>query len=921
MNQPFILPLSSPDASLARAGGKGMNLSLLLRAGFPAPGGFIVTTDAYRAYVEANDLRYFILATANAAPPDDPIALETASAAIRGRFSAGCIPPELVQAIGQAYGALDLGSVAVAVRSSATAEDLPGLSFAGQQDTFLNVVGEEGLLRAVVNCWSSLWTGRAIGYRERNGIAHAEVALAVVVQAMVQAEAAGVLFTANPLTGLLSETVVDATLGLGEALVSGQVEPDHFVIGADGKITGKTLGTKTLSVDMPGASESIRHVAKTKLTQQALPDDAIRELAVLGRQVEAFFGAPQDIEWAWADWKLWLVQSRPITSLYPLPTGMPVEPLQVLTSFAAVQGIMDPITPLGQDMIRGFIASIANLIGYHETLTSLRALMVAGERLYMNITGALRHGATRKLVRAIPSFVEPAMGRVLAVIWDDPRLAPTADKISLRTVRRIAPVLLPIAGRFLGTLLRPDVSRRRAQAAAEVAVAAFRARGAAAVTLAERLDLLDEMFHTARHVVIGRLLPRFAPGMAALNRLSHLGADLPDGSRDVWEVTRGLPHNVTTEMDLALWATSQAVRADRVASAHFTEVAAADLAEEYLAGRLPPTAQTAVAGFLARYGMRGVGEIDLGRPRWREDPTPIIQAIRSYLQIQDARAAPDAVFGRGAAEAEAAIERLAAKARKTRGGWLRARRIRWVSRRVRAVAGLRESPKFTIIRLFDVARTALLASGRELVATGVLARPEDVFFLHVDELRDLAEGEKGRKGAGEKGSGGEPLLPCPPAPLLPCSPAQKVAARRQLYDREKLRRQIPLVMLSDGRAFYPGAEAASAASLTGSGVSPGVSEGIVRVVYDPRGAQLAPGEILVCPGTDPAWTPLFLAAGGLVMEVGGLMTHGSVVAREYGIPAVVGVSGATTRLKTGQRVRVDGTSGQVVLLDLPTADG
>jgi pyruvate,water dikinase len=912
MTTPIILPLSSPDATLALAGGKGMNLSRLLRTEFPMPGGFIVTTEAYRAYVAANDLHYFILATANAAAADAPAALEAASAAIRGRFSAGHVPPELAAAIRHAYGALDLASVAVAVRSSATAEDLPGLSFAGQQDTALNVVGEEGLLRAVVDGWSSLWTARAIGYRARNGIPHADVALAVVVQTMVQAEAAGVLFTANPLTGLLGETVIDATLGLGDALVSGQVEPDHYVVAAAGQIVSKTLGTKTLSPDAPGASDSARRV-------QALPDEAITELAALGRQVEALFGAPQDVEWAWADGKLWLLQARPITSLYPLPVGMPAEPLQVLASFAAVQGIMDPITPLGQDVIRGFIASIANLFGYHETYSSVRALTVAGERLFINVSSALRHAAARKLARVIPSFVEPAVGRVLAVIWDDPRLAPTTDRFSFRTVRRIARFLLPIAGRFLGTLLQPDAGRRRAQAAAEAAIAAFQTRGAAATTLAARLDLLDEIFRTARTVVLGRLLPGFAPGMATLNWLTRLCAGLPEGRRDVWEVTRGLPHNVTTQMDLALWAASQTVRADPTAAARFTAAEATDLAADYLAGRLPPAAQAAVAAFLARYGMRGVGEIDLGRPRWREDPTPVIQAIRSYLHIQTPDAAPDVVFARSAAEAEAAIGRLIAKARQTHGGWLKARLVRWISRRVRSVAGMRETPKFTIIRIFDVARTAMLEVGRELMERGVLERPEDVFFLHLDELRALAAGESGGAGVWENGSVGEPNTPMlphshTPTPLY----AQTVSTRRLLYDREKLRRQIPLVMLSDGRTFYPGAEMASVANadiLTGSGVSPGVAEGIVRVVHDPRGAQLAPGEILVCPGTDPAWTPLFLAAGGLVMEVGGLMTHGSVVAREYGIPAVVGVSGATTRLETGQRVRVDGSVGKVTILE------
>ena len=225
---------------------------------------------------------------------------------------------------------------------------------------------------------------------------------------------------------------------------------------------------------------------------------------------------------------------------------------------------------------------------------------------------------------------------------------------------------------------------------------------------------------------------------------------------------------------------------------------------------------------------------------------------------------------------------------------------------MRAVAGLRETPKFTIIRLFGIVRPLLLQTGRELVAAGALARPEDVFFLHLDELHSLAT-------PGDAVSSNEQDSALEGSPSF----IQEVATRRQRYEQERLRRQIPLVLLSDGRAFYEGADpedAESADALTGSGVSPGVVEGTVRVVLDPRGAQLAPGEILVCPGTDPAWTPLFLAAGGLVMEVGGLMTHGSVVAREYGIPAVVGVRDATTRLRTGQRIQVDGSAGKVIIL-------
>jgi phosphohistidine swiveling domain-containing protein len=299
-----------------------------------------------------------------------------------------------------------------------------------------------------------------------------------------------------------------------------------------------------------------------------------------------------------------------------------------------------------------------------------------------------------------------------------------------------------------------------------------------------------------------------------------------------------------------------------------------------------------VQRFLARYGMRGVGEIDFGRPRWRENPLPVFQVLQSYAQITDPDQAPDVQFARGARAAEAALTRLAEELRGTHGGKLKAQLVRVVGRRMRIFAGLRELPKFTIIRLFGMARTALLRAGQIWTEQGVLAARDDMFYLHLAELRALAAGEsRDWKGL--------------------------VRERRAAYRRELGRRQIPRILLSDGRSFYAGlgAEGSVDGLLVGSPVSPGVVEGVVRVILDPQRAQLSPGEILVCPATDPGWTPLFLAAGGLVMEIGGLMTHGAVVAREYGIPAVVGVHDATQRLKTGQRVRVDGSSGVITPLE------
>jgi pyruvate,water dikinase len=299
-----------------------------------------------------------------------------------------------------------------------------------------------------------------------------------------------------------------------------------------------------------------------------------------------------------------------------------------------------------------------------------------------------------------------------------------------------------------------------------------------------------------------------------------------------------------------------------------------------------------VAGFLRRYGMRGLAEIDVGCPRWREDPNPIMQVLQSYLWIASPDQAPDVVFERGRAAAEMEIQRLAVAIRRAKGGWLKARLVRWAAYRMRALIGLRESPKFAAIRSLSIVREMLLAGGGDLVKAGVLSRADDVFFFRLSELDALAVGER-------------------------CDWAALARDRRQVYAHERLRRQVPRLLLSDGQAFYEGILTPpneGSAVLTGSPVSPGVVEGAVRVVFDPRGTQLTPGEILVCPGTDPSWTPLFLAAGGLVMEVGGLMTHGSVVAREYGIPAVVGVHQVTRRLRTGQRVRVDGTTGRIVIL-------
>jgi pyruvate,water dikinase len=452
---------------------------------------------------------------------------------------------------------------------------------------------------------------------------------------------------------------------------------------------------------------------------------------------------------------------------------------------------------------------------------------------------------------------------------------------------------------------KPEERRDQLLADLDTAYAQTRDRQATSgdmwVDFRQRRTLLNNAKNIFPDFVIPRAIPGVVAGMmpffGILERFSkQVYAATGDERFKLLhlEIARGLPHNVTTEMDLKLWETAQILRDDLPSAEIFEGLPASDLTARFLDASLPPVAQKAVATFLGSYGLRGLGEIDIGRPRWQEDPTHVMQVLQSYLQIDDPELAPDAVFARGAQAAEEAATLFEGEVRKLRFGHLKARLVRFGVQRYRALAGLREAPKFFAIRMMGMIRAGLLQSGQDFVNAGYLEQMDDLFFLKISELDAISARDDAQW------------------PVL----REKIAERRELREREMQRTQIPRVLLSDGTAFYEGVAAPEhdGDAIIGDPVSPGVVEGTVRVVFDPHGTQLEPGEILVCPGTDPAWTPLFLAAGGLVMEVGGMMTHGSVVAREYGIPAVVGVHQATQQLKTGDRVRVNGSTGRIEII-------
>ncbi|HYG56926.1 MAG TPA: PEP/pyruvate-binding domain-containing protein, partial [Symbiobacteriaceae bacterium] len=745
---------------------------------------------------------------------------------------------------------------------SATAEDLPDASFAGQQETYLNIVGAQQVVEACRRCWSSLWTGRALSYRVKNAIAPGDVALAVVVQRLVAAEVAGVLFTANPVSGRRDQMVIDGAWGLGEAVVSGIVTPDHWV--ADGT-TGATLERQVsakavMTVRTAGGTETVSVPADLQ-EQPVLNAEQVADLVRLGREAAAYFKAPQDLEWAVAGGQLYLLQSRPITTLFPLPEPAPPPEagLRLYVFAGAFQGVMEPITPAGIDAVRTGLYAVPRTLGLN---VAPNWFTVAAMRPYPDLTGVVRSGPFGGKLEG--NLLDSATQRALQDLVDrEPRLQPAASGGGGLPVRQIRKgLLLTVLGRVLAAAVNPAGARRRVLEGLEAYMRSLEEQSRSLTAVPERVAFVRRALESMCSAIILRTVPLAGPSMAmravAERKLKAWGID----TALLEQVGRSVPHNPTTEMGLALWRTAQALKRE---------------------GQPPRAGHPAMAAFLAQYGHRAIREVDLGMPRWREEPEPVLQMLATYMEQDASLTDPERQFSTGAAAAEKAVDELAAQVRR-RQGVMRAALLRFMLRRFRQLSGAREWHKFYLIRMMAIARPVLLEVGAELTTAGRVAQPDDVFFLEFAEM----ESQQDLRSI--------------------------VDRRRAEYQRELKRRVLPLAMTSEGEISY-GARPASGSVLAGTGASGGVYEGVVRIILDPAGAKLEPGEILVAPGTDPAWTPLFLTAGALITETGGMVSHGSVVAREYGIPAVVGVPEATTRLSTGQRVRVDGSSGLVVPLD------
>lgn len=868
----YVLGLQEIDrAQIAVVGGKGANLGELSRIdGIQVPDGFCVTTDAFRrviADVPSLDDR---LEQLSQLEPENRETIRIRSEEIRYAIEESVIPEDVATEV---VGALArFGNHAYAVRSSATAEDLPNASFAGQQDTYLNIIGPESILQHVRRCWGSLFTERAVTYRLRNGFDQRKVHMAVIVQRMVLPQAAGTLVTADPITSHRKVSSVQASVGLGEAVVSGLVNTDVYTV-RDGEVTARTIATKQLAIEaVPAGGTQTHEIEQEQQSQPALTDAQAVQLEQLGRKIEAHFGSPQDIEWCLVDDGFRIVQSRAITTLFPIPVASDRDN-RVYVSVAHQQMMTDPIKPLGISVWQ---------------LTSPAAMREAGARLFVDVTEALAAPTSRAEVMDALSKSDPLIGDALQSVLDRAdfiRWRPDGDSGPVPTNERHAPIENDAA------IVAELIARK------QTALAALQ-RDIRARAGVELLDFIDDHIQQLGHVMFDSQSQQVIIG--AMEASSWINDQLQEwlGEKNAADtLTQSVSHNVTSEMGLELLDVADAIRPhpevvaflQHVEDMGFDDGNFLDELAERTGGR---KARAAIESYLDKYGMRCVGEIDITRPRWSEYPTMLVPPIMGNIRNFEPGAATRR-FEQGRREAKRKEQEVLERLRTLPDGERKATETKQMIDRVRTFSGYREYPKYIMVGCYFEYKQAMLREAEHLVRANVLSEQEDIFYLHFDELRELVHTYRA------------------------CD--QLIDERKDTF-RSYQALTPPRVLTSDGETItgaYRRDDVPDGA-LTGIPVSVGVVEGRARVVSDIARADLEPSDILVTAYTDPSWTPLFVTIKGLVTEVGGLMTHGAVIAREYGLPAVVGVERATELIRDGRQIRVHGTDGYVEVLPQQT---
>lgn len=866
----YILSLQKVDKTkLAVVGGKGANLGEITRIdGIQVPQGFCITTAAYKDIIGKNSAVLTLLDQLSLLKTENRKEIAELCAQLRKTIAAIPIPKQISEEIARH---LD-EKTAYAVRSSATAEDLPGASFAGQQDTYLNITGKEAILEHISQCWASLFTERAVVYRLQNGFDHHKVQLSVIVQQMVFPQAAGILFTADPVTGNRKVLSIDAGFGLGEALVSGLVNADHYKVRA-GKVIDKKVSVKKLAIyAAENGGTATQEIKPEQQAEQVLTEAQIVKLEQLGRKIEAHFGYPQDIEWCWAEDTFYIVQSRPITTLYPIPETNDPEN-HVYISVGHQQMMTDPMKPLGLSLWQ---------------LRAARPMFKAAGRLFVDVTDNLVTPAGREGLLEAMGQHDPLIKDALQTIierGDFIKLLPNDEKkpVLVKSTKGMssADILAQVGSdpAIVTRLVKDNEAsvatlKRDIQTRSGTEVFDF---------ILEDIEQSKKMIFDAQHMGVI---------IAAMNASSWLNDNMNEwlGEKNVADtLSQSVTNNITSEMGLALLDVADVLRPYPEIISYLQQVNEDRFLEHLAAYNGGREVQNAIYAFLVKYGMRCAGEIDITKTRWSEKPAILIPLILSNIKNFEPGAGK-LKFEQGLQEALQKEQSLLDRLKPLPDGAQKATETKAMIDLLRNFAGYREYPKYGIVNRFYVYKQALLKEAEQLVQANVIPSIEDAYYLTFEELREMVRTHK---------------------------PDKELIGQRKEEFRSYEKLNPPRVITSDGEIIsgkYKH-ENLPAGAIAGLAVSSGVIEGRARVLINMEDADLGGDDILVTAFTDPSWTPLFVSIKGLITEVGGLMTHGAVIAREYGLPAVVGVEQATRLIKDGQRIRLNGTDGYVEILE------
>ena len=867
----YVLSFQEIDKTkLFVVGGKGANLGELSRLkGILVPEGFCVTTEAYKKITEHNEELNSLLDELTQLRVEDREKVSEVSKKIRMVIESIAISKDIEEEIAiflTKFGEKD----AYAVRSSATAEDLPTASFAGQQDTYLNVIGREAILKHVSKCWASLFTERAVTYRLQNSFDHRKVHLSVVVQKMIFPEVSGILFTADPVTSNRKVLSIDASFGLGEALVSGLVNADNYKV-QSGKIVDKKISTKKLgfyALEDGGTKEM--EIEPEIQNGQALADEQILSLAHMGRNIEEHFGCPQDIEWCLAHDTFYIVQSRPITTLYPIPEANDDEK-HVYLSVGHQQMMTDPLKPLGMSL---------------KELISFGRWFKAGGRLFVDVAPMLASPDSRELLLNNMKQLEPLTEDAVKTIIerDFIKCLPNdkVEKSDRKSNKSVPPPNLEEQIESNPTIVS-DLIKKSEASIEELKQKIQRKSGA---------DLIDFILEDTNELKRILFDPQStAVFMAAINASLWINEKMNDwlGEKNAADtLSQSVPNNITSEMGLALMDVADVIRPYPEVVEYLQHVKDDNFLEEVVKSHGGQETRDAILSYLSKYGMRCSGEIDITRTRFSEKPITLVPMILNNIKNFGPNAGKRK-FEQGRQEALKKEQELLERLKQLPDGEQKAKETKRKIDLIRNFIGYREYPKYGMVSRYFVYKQALMKEAERLVQEGVIHEKEDIYYLNFEELREVIRTNK-----------------------LDCEIISKRKNEHKL--NEKL--TPPRVMTSDGEIItgeYK-RENLPVGAIAGLPVSSGSFEGRARVILNMEDAELEEGDILVTSFTDPSWTPLFVSIKGLVTEIGGLMTHGAVIAREYGLPAVVGVENATKLIKDGQRIRVNGTEGYVEIL-------